>query len=91
LSVDALVGQIADEFTQRLNRGEQPDIDDYAGRHPQIADVLRDVLAALLFVRVASPALGSAPPERDSPTPIMGRLGDFRIAREVGRGGMGVV
>ena len=41
LSVEALVGQVADEFVQRLNRGEQPDIDDYARRHPEIDSVLR--------------------------------------------------
>ena len=52
LSVEALVGQVADEFMQRLNRGEQPDIDDYARRHPEIDSVLRQVLAALQLVRL---------------------------------------
>jgi hypothetical protein len=27
LSVEVLIGKVADEFTQRLNRGEQPQID----------------------------------------------------------------
>src|SRR5262249_41374499 len=56
-SMDALVGQIADEFTQRLNQGDQPDVEDFARRYPEIADVLREVLAALQFVRIASPEL----------------------------------
>jgi tetratricopeptide (TPR) repeat protein len=88
LTVDALVGQIADEFTQRLNQGEQPEIEDYAQRYPDIAGTLREVLAALLFVRVASPDLGMAP---SPPASALRCLGDYRILREVGRGGMGVV
>jgi WD40 repeat protein/serine/threonine protein kinase len=89
-ALEALLGQVADEFTERLKRGEQPDIEDYARRHPEIADLLRQVLAAL---QVMGPAAGTAVedsgPEQGSALP--GCLGDFRIVREVGRGGMGVV
>jgi serine/threonine protein kinase/WD40 repeat protein len=89
-AVDALVGQIADEFTQRLNQGEHPDAGEYVRRHPEIGGVLRDVLAALEMVRVASPELAAAPAAEPA-APVHGCLGDFRILREVGRGGMGVV
>ena len=30
-SMESLLGQAADDFTQRLNRGEQPDIEEYVG------------------------------------------------------------
>jgi hypothetical protein len=33
----ALVGRIADEFTDRLNRGENPQIEDYAAQYPEVA------------------------------------------------------
>jgi eukaryotic-like serine/threonine-protein kinase len=89
-SVEGLLGQIADEFTERLNRGEQPDIEEYARRYPPLAAVLRQVLPALLLLRVSGadpPAAGGAAGE----PPAAGYLGDYRILREVGRGGMGVV
>ena len=44
---EARLGQIADEFTRRLQHGEKPDIEDYARRYPDMADMLRQVLPAL--------------------------------------------
>src|SRR5262245_21899275 len=82
-----LVGQVADEFLSRLNRGERPTIDEYTRRYPQHAEVLRDVLAALQVMRPASPDTG--PPDTTLFEEV--RLGDFRLLREIGRGGMGVV
>jgi serine/threonine protein kinase len=90
LSLEALVGQVADEFVQRLNCGEQPDIEEYARRHPEIDAVLRQVLAALQLVRLPAEDPGGA----DLSIPdagVRGCLGDYRILREIGRGGMGVV
>jgi tetratricopeptide (TPR) repeat protein len=88
LSVEALVGQVADEFTERLNRGEEPDVEGYARRHPEHAGVIRQVLSALRMVRQSAPV--GAGPLAGAPTDL-GQLGDFRLVREVGRGGMGVV
>jgi serine/threonine protein kinase/WD40 repeat protein len=89
LSAEDLVGQVADEFLDRLDRGERPDVEEYAGRHPAFATVLRDVLGTLQLMRAAGsePAPAGPPAPADQP----GRLGDFRIVREVGRGGMGIV
>jgi WD40 repeat protein/serine/threonine protein kinase len=84
-SVENLLAQITDEFLQRLDAGEQPDIEEYAHRYPAIAEVLRQVLPALHVLRGPAAATDAA----DVAT--AGCLGDFRILREVGRGGMGVV
>jgi serine/threonine protein kinase len=86
-SVEALVGQVADEFTQRLNRGERPSVEEYAAQHPEIAELLREVLPALGLLRRpdVEAALADADPNLAEP------LGDFRLIREIGRGGMGVV
>ena len=49
-TVAALLGQVADEFTERLHQGEQPDVEEYARRYPEIAELLCQVLPALLVM-----------------------------------------
>jgi DNA-directed RNA polymerase specialized sigma24 family protein len=50
-SVEALISQAADEYLQRLARGEQPQVEEYARRYPQIALTLCQVLPALKMLR----------------------------------------
>jgi serine/threonine protein kinase/Flp pilus assembly protein TadD len=91
VSLESLVAQLADEFIARLERGERPDVEEYQARYPQHAAVIRNLLASLQFIRLsaadasATPAASAGQMEPEAP------LGDFRIVREVGRGGMGVV
>ena len=87
-AVEVLVGQVADEFTQRLNRGESPDVDEYAQRYPEVRDVLVEALTVLQLVRAKDLNEGSP---LVSSSLVDGHLGDFRLLREVGRGGMGIV
>jgi WD40 repeat protein/serine/threonine protein kinase len=90
VSLESLVAQAADEFLERQKRGEQPDVEEYAARYPQAAVVLRKVLASLQLLGL-SPSAGAAESGAASEGQVLGTLGDFRILREVGRGGMGVV
>jgi tetratricopeptide (TPR) repeat protein len=85
-SIEDVVAAVVDDFRARRARGEDPDPEEYAARHPHAAAVLRRVLAAFRLVGPPTPA--ASPVE---PVPAGGALGDFRIVREVGRGGMGVV
>jgi serine/threonine protein kinase len=88
-ALEALVGQVADEFLRRQAGGERPDIEEYAARHPEAADVLRKVLASLRLFDASRP---SGEPGTNAPGDAMtGTLGDSRLLREVGRGGMGIV
>jgi serine/threonine protein kinase len=86
LSAESLLAELTDEFMARLAAGERPDIEEYAQRHPQLATVLRETLAALRLL-----ADCSASPEQNGDGCVQAPLGDFRIIRQVGHGGMGVV
>jgi tetratricopeptide (TPR) repeat protein len=86
-SLDSLVARVADEFQERQKRGERPDVEEYATRHPQAAALLRKVLASLQVLNLSLPGNAADSDEAS----LTGTLGDFRLLREVGRGGMGVV
>ncbi len=88
LAVESLVAQIADEFVERYKQGEAPDVEEYAARHPEHATVLREVLAALKLVRLSGVSGSDWAPSEES---FAGTVGDFRLIREIGRGGMGIV
>ncbi len=80
-SAAAIVG-ILDRYLADLQAGEAPDRDRLLADHPDLAAELEACLAGIEFVHRAT---GPAAPE----TPAT--LGEFRIVRELGRGGMGVV
>src|SRR5262249_31045977 len=88
----ALLDEIAEEIASRHRRGERPAIEEYVDRYPQLADALRQLLPALIEVEHARDDLRAvAPPPAPTPAHRLQQLGDYRILREVGRGGMGIV
>jgi serine/threonine protein kinase/predicted Zn-dependent protease len=89
-TAEALMGQIVDEFLERLGRRAAPDIEEYARRYPELASVLRHMLPTLQCVHEQSTASSSRSNTSETLHPE-GPLGDFRIIREIGRGGMGIV
>ncbi len=87
--------RIFEEYLEELEAGGQPSPEDLVARHPELAEPLKACLASLEFLHDAALSLrGSAKPvEKGAAESLaeLGRLGDFHILREVGRGGMGVV
>lgn len=75
--------ELAEEFVGRVRRGEHPALTEYADRRPDLADRIRSLFPTLLLVE----RLG--PPDESPAAPA--RLGEYRLLRELGRGGMGVV
>jgi hypothetical protein len=86
--------QIAESFLARLRTGERPAVSEYEARHPDLADDIRSLFPALMMMEegrgcVEKPrALEPAP---SSPEQVPRQLGEYRLLREIGRGGMGVV
>ena len=95
-SRSGLVVELAEEFVERYRQGERPSLKEYIDRHPSIADEIREVFPAMAMMEhiaiadesLEGDATGDAPVRA---SPLLERLGDFRILREVGHGGMGVV
>ena len=88
--------QLVEVAAQRLQNGEAVEIDQLVAAHPEYADELRELLPAVEMLA----RLGDAPPVRTNAagasngkpsTLLHEQLGDFRLIREIGRGGMGVV
>lgn len=93
-SQSEIVAELADQFAERLRRGEHPPISEFVERCPEAEAEIREVLSALAHVERLAPSRDSrltAPETVSSPIPNPDQLGDFRIIREVGRGGMGIV
>src|SRR6516162_7631762 len=87
-----LLAQLADEFAERYRRGERPSLTEYVERYPHLAADICEVFPALVKVeRVKEDHQEAVGPAAAPPAPALQQLGDFRILREVGKGGMGVV
>src|SRR6266545_5306487 len=94
-SRDVVLEGLAAEFVERYRNGEHPALSEYTDRHPDLAADIRDLFPALVQIESLKPpadATGPCEPtaassDRTKPE----SLGDYRILREVSRGGMGVV
>ena len=77
--------RVVQEYLTELEAGRHPDRAAFVARVPELADQLAPYLDALDAVHSAAPLLASPPvPGADFPAEP---LGDFRIVREIGRGG----
>jgi hypothetical protein len=90
------LGRLVEQLTARLQAGEALDEEALLREHPEHADALRRLLPTLRVLgEVGSCCDPSGAVEAagrgDDGNSLSGVLGDFRIVREVGRGGMGVV
>ncbi len=64
-----------------------------AAEHPELADQIRALFPALIEMEQAGSAVGPARAAARAPMEctMPESLGDYRVIREIGRGGMGVV
>jgi serine/threonine protein kinase/WD40 repeat protein/lipoprotein NlpI len=88
------VEKLAEEFAERYRRGERPPLAEYTQKYPELASEIRALFPALVMMEAFGSVSGQAtgpfrPTGEERTTPP--QLGEFRILREVGHGGMGVV
>jgi serine/threonine protein kinase/tetratricopeptide (TPR) repeat protein len=88
--------QVLEAYLTQLERGAAPNPEELIAQHPDLAEPLRAYLASLDFLHQAAVSLhgGENRPPAENPADAStepGTLGDFRLIREVGRGGMGIV
>jgi serine/threonine protein kinase len=87
---------VAEEFLERFRKGERPPVSEYVARYPDLADRIRQLFPALVLMERGAPStagpetgpFGSTVQQAAATRPHV--LGDFRVLREVGHGGMGV-
>jgi WD40 repeat protein/serine/threonine protein kinase len=93
---DPILDDLLDELANRLQNGYAIDCEAILARYPKQAESLRRLLPAMevmagLGVSASRVAVSSRPTVFSPLDAGLGVLGDFRVVREVGRGGMGVV
>ncbi len=83
---------LAEEFAERYRRGERPSLTEYAEKHPDLAERIHRLFPTLVVMEEFGSVVGEPTGPFGAATgaaPL--RLGEYRILREVGRGGMGIV
>jgi serine/threonine protein kinase/tetratricopeptide (TPR) repeat protein len=94
IGTDRVLDDLLAEISEKLHAGEPVDLEAYARRFPGHAERMRQLLPAIhaladLGLSAVHETSGRA--ARPAGQPVSGILGDYRILREIGRGGMGVV
>ena len=82
--------QLAEEFAARFRRGERPSLKEFTDRYPELAEEIRELLPALITVEQVEEFCQDRR-EAEARTPPLSQVGDYRILREIGCGGMGIV
>src|SRR5437879_2182870 len=86
-----LLGELAEEFSRQVREGQWTDIEDYARRYPDLAERIRELFPTLMLLEGLAGRTGQAGAAGQPEIGAGAAFGAYRIEREIGRGGMGVV
>src|SRR6516225_12061099 len=88
--------ELAEEFLERYRKGERPPLREYIERHPDLAAEIKEVFPAMAMmeniavVDESQEDRGTSEVVKTSEV-LLKQLGDYRIIRKIGHGGMGIV
>lgn len=90
---------LAEQYADAIQDGNRPSISSYAVDHPEFADQIRRLFPVIEMMESKGGAIDDFSEEglleaelkQLQSTPPLRQLGDYRIVREIGRGGMGIV
>jgi serine/threonine protein kinase len=93
------LAEVLENYLADLERGVPADCEALLAAHPELADALRPYLESIQRLHAATQGLRDGSPLRASAATSIGtggstgneKIGDYRIARQIGRGGMGIV
>lgn len=86
------VDVLGEQFMDQRRRGEAVSIEAYAAAHPELEEEIRHLFPAMIAMeRFKACKLSSSGAPVEWQIEGLEQLGDYRIIREIGRGGMGVV
>ncbi len=89
--VEDRLAKAMEVYLEQLEAGRRPNRRDFAARFPDIADQLDDHLKGLDFLHGAAADLTASQAPDSNRLQPQATLGDFRLSRPIGRGGMGIV
>lgn len=100
-SADLPLADLLEELVRKFQAGDAADVEGYLAQYPEHARELQGLVPTLaLLAELGRVSAEGGPSEGESPDEVAGPwvgarepgiLGDFRIHREIGRGGMGIV
>lgn len=94
---DERLAELLDQLTGALRQGHSPNVAALAQKHPDLAEELRTLWAAVLVAEGIAAARNSHSQTASQTSPqtaqrsLPRRFGDYELLVELGRGGMGVV
>jgi len=84
-----LLAELADDFAARCRRGEGPSVEEYAQKHPAVADEIRELFPAMLVMEQSG--LESSLKDAPMSERIGSMVGPYKLLEQIGGGGMGIV
>ncbi|MCA9080227.1 MAG: serine/threonine protein kinase [Planctomycetaceae bacterium] len=83
---------VASEFMDELRDGRRPDVSQFVLRYPDLSEEIRELFPMLLAIEDMKARQELHAVRQPLPDQLdIKQLGEFKVLREIGRGGMGIV